>query len=171
MAGCGPPPKHQSVRARTNKASTRATLVEPEDPEGIDIPDLPPHQVEVQYEMPNGHRETRLVEKPWHPLVIAWWNAIWPSPMAAEWHPSDIFGLYAVAFLYDKFFRSPNEKTHGALRLAMSPYGLTPIDRRKLEWTIEGTVKAQRENRRAEAKTKAPQAPPSPDDDIRLRVV
>jgi hypothetical protein len=157
----GPPPKHVSVKARRNKASTRAELTEPEGE--VEIPPLPPHFEEV-----NG----KFVEIGWHPLTVGWWDAIWPSPMAQEWHSSDIYGLYAVAFLYDKFFRHPNEKTHGELRLARQPFGLTPIDRRKLEWTIGGVEKVTRENRRAAQQVAASTTPtPSTDTDLRLRVV
>jgi hypothetical protein len=150
-ANSGPSPKHVSVRARQNKSSTRATLTE-RDPDDVEIPPLP------------------AISTPWHPLTVAWWNAIWPSPMAEEWHDSDIFGLYAVALLYDKFFTAPSEKTHAELRNARMPYGLTPLDRRRLEWTIENASKATRQNRQEENKPVAV-APPTPADDIRLRIV
>lgn len=159
----GPAPKHQSVRARANKASTRATLTEP-DPQDVNIPPLPPHTVEKEV---NGKRV--FIETPWHPLVIAWWAAIWPSPMASEWHESDIFGLYAVAFLYHEVFCG-RLREHPEMRQARIPFGLTPLDRRRLEWTIENVGKVTRENRRVEERPIAPVAP-KPDDDIRLRVV
>ena len=160
----GPAPKHVSVRARVNKASTRATLTE-RDPSDVKVPPLPPCTKELE--------DGQVIEVPWHPLTRAWWAAIWPSPMAAEWHESDIFGLYAVAFLYDKFYRNPSAAAHAELRLARAPYGLTPIDRRKLEWSIGSVDRVQRENTAAEAKARvpAPQAPPNDGDDIRLRVV
>lgn len=156
-SGSGPTPKHMSVRARANKHSTRAILVEP-DPEDIEIPKLPPH-----YDIDGKIRGS------WHPMAVAWWNDIWPSPMAAEWHSSDIHGLYALLMLWDRFFRCPNEKTHAELRNARRPYGLTPIDRRSLEWSIESVQKVQRQNRRAEEPK--PVAAPAPSQDADIRVL
>lgn len=158
MAGMGPPRKHTSVRARTNKASTRATLVENEEGETVEIPGLP------EMKAANGMPEE------WHPLTVAWWHDIWPSPMASEWHSSDITGLYALAMLYDSFFKSPSEKKHAELRNARTPYGLTPLDRRRLEWSIETTKKAQSDaQRRTQPQQSA--STPEPGEDPRLYVV
>lgn len=159
----GPAPKSLDVRARQNKSSTRATLTERTNAK---IPPLPKHSC---VRLVNG--EYRRVETPWHPMTIAWWKDIWPSPMAAEWHKSDIHGLYALALLYNNFFEHPSEKTHSELRLARMPYGLTPLDRRRLEWTVENTEKVKEEGeQRRQAATVAPPVP-RPEDDARLRVV
>ena len=48
----GPAPKHHSVRSRVNKASTRATLFEPE-PDEIEIPELPPMRL-VERDLVHG---------------------------------------------------------------------------------------------------------------------
>jgi hypothetical protein len=151
----GPAPKDLSVRARANKASTRAEL----DGDGVEVPPMPKH-----YETVDG----KTVETPWHPMAIAWWNDIWPSPMAQQWHSSDIHGLYAVLYLYDSFFRNPNVKDHAEIRLARQPYGLTPLDRRRLEWTLANTkITESRANSRQE-----PAAPPATTSDgVDLRLI
>jgi hypothetical protein len=166
----GPPPKDLEVRARANKAATRAELGE-DDP-SVEIPKLPKHFEEklVRKKGADGivREKVELVETPWHPMTIAWWNDIWPSPMAKQWHSSDIHGLYAVAYLYDRFFRHPNEKTHAEIRLARQPYGLTPLDRRRLEWTLANTKITETRANRGEK-------PPAPttkgNDGVDLRLV
>jgi hypothetical protein len=162
----GPPPKNPGVRARKNKASTRAILAERED-EDVEIPELPPLTVE----MTDDEGNVCTVERQWHPLTVLWWQAIWPSPMAAEWHSSDVFGLYALAMLYDKVYKTGgNAGAHAEMRLGRAPYGLTPIDRRRLEWTIESADKAQAEgDRRRQVVATAP-AVPKPEADLRLIV-
>jgi hypothetical protein len=148
-----------TVRARANKASTRAELGE-DDPD-IEIPDMPKH-----YEYVDG----KYVETPWHPMSIAWWNDIWPSPMAKQWHSSDIHGLFALLYLYDNFFRHPNVKDHAEIRLARQPYGLTPLDRRRLEWTLANTQITQGRANSGQPPAPAPKANDSNGVDLRLVV-
>jgi hypothetical protein len=139
----GPPAKHQSVRARANKTSTRATLTErtEDELEEFEIPALPPRHV-----LKRKDGQEYYVEEPWHPLTLEWWVDIWESPMSGEFHSSD-----------------PNKDTHAEVRLAQKDYGLTPMDRRRLEWTIESADKARADGdkRRAAA---APPKPPSADE-------
>lgn len=131
--------KHQSVRARRNVAPTRAELSEPEGE--VVIPPLPKRYVR--------NEDYTLREIAWHPMTLDWWNDLWPSPMANEYLDSDIHGLYRLAVLMDNFWYDPNTKAHAEVRLAQKDYGLTPLDRRRLEWSIENTKKAQREGVRA----------------------
>ena len=163
-----PTPKHHSVRARANK-TMRATLTD-RDPADVEIPELPKlYTEEVKDKYGRTVCKPQLI--PWHPLTVAWWKAIWPSPMAAEWHSSDVYGLYALAILYDEFFKSRKQTDHAEMRLARAPYGLTPIDRRRLEWSIESADKAVDEGeKRRQAQSVAPSVP-NTEDDLRLRVV
>jgi hypothetical protein len=156
----GPPAKHQSVRARANKTSTRATLTErtEDELEEFEIPALPPRHV-----LKRKDGQEYYVEEPWHPLTLEWWVDIWESPMSGEFHSSDRHGLFRVAALIDNFWKHPNKDTHAEVRLAQKDYGLTPMDRRRLEWTIESADKARADGdkRRAAA---APPKPPSADE-------
>jgi hypothetical protein len=168
----GPPAKHTSVRARANKASTRATLEE-RDAEDVEIPVLPTHY-EYYNDPATGRR--RRVKKSWNEMTVDWWNDIWPTPMAAEWHPSDIHGLYRLAGLMDDYWCATSLgeriKAQAEIRLSGRPYGLDPLARRSLEWTFENVEKVKRENRRATVKEQA-SAPLAPgvEADIRLHVV
>lgn len=163
MAGNGPPRKHASVRARSNKTSTAAKLAEQDEESAVEIPDLPRRTNE------DG------VEVPWHPMTVAWWEDIWPSPMALEWHESDIHGLYRLAVLVDVYWDSHNLtdmlKAAVEIRLSGQPYGLSPLDRRRLEWTIESTKKAQADGRERQGLPPLPVPVAVPGEDVRLRVV
>jgi hypothetical protein len=134
----GPMPKRNP--ARRNKTATRAVLVADHD---IQAPDLP--------DQADG----------WHPQTLEWWRDVWASPMAPEYDESDRHGLFMLAVLVDSFWRNPSEKLASEIRLQRQCFGLTPIDRRRLQWEIERTDEAQakgRQRREAEAagKSKAP---------------
>jgi hypothetical protein len=144
----GPEPKHHTVRARANKTSTRATLFEPE-PDDIQIPELPPMRL-VERRRKNRdaeglvQTETYMVEIPWRLETQEWWESLWSSPMASEFHASDRHGLYRLAVLIDDFWQHPSTQANAEIRLAQKDYGLTPLDRRRLEWTIASAETARR---------------------------
>lgn len=106
--------------ARRNRSATRATLVA--DPE-IKVPVLP--------------------ERVWHPQTTLWWADVWASPMAPEYDDSDVHGLIMLAVLVDEFWRKPTWTTAAEIRLQRQCFGLTPIDRRRLQWEIEKVDEAQ----------------------------
>ena len=91
----------------------------------------------------------------WHSLTRAWWRDIWRSPMASEYVNADIHALYRLAALIDRFWREPSVALSAEIRLQQQAFGLTPLDRRRLEWTIEqaetaSTRRQQRKVRRAQ---------------------
>lgn len=134
----GPLPKDPKTRQRRNRSSTAARLTEP-DPKTVVVPPLPKPE--------EG--------KPgWHPLTLAWWKDIWHSPMASEFHSSDVHGLYLLATLVDAFWWEPNRELAAEIRQQRQCFGLTPMDRRRLQWEIERVEQAQAQGRRV-----APVAP------------
>jgi hypothetical protein len=149
------------VRQRTNKTSTRATLY-PLEPDEIDIPPLPPR---LMYD-DDGNE----YERPWSASTIRYWDRIWSSPMASEFHKqSDIEGLYRLAALVEAFWQKPGVTLNGEIRLYEAQFGLNPLARRRLEWTIVGSERAKqdaddRAERRA-SKAPKPQAVPDLGDD------
>lgn len=149
-----PIPKDPSVRARRNKTSTRALLSSA--PHGIAAPPLPP-------------------DIDWHPQTVAWWADVWASPMAPEFDGSDRHGLFMLAVLVDGFWRLPSCAAAAEIRLQGQRFGLSPIDRRRLQWEIERVDEAQDRGarRRAGAPAAAVAKPPSAADDPRqfLRAV
>lgn len=131
------PKKDPSVRARRNKASTAATL-------------------SAESQVPKRERPALPTARDWQPLTLEWWDDLWASPMANEFHDSDRHGLFILAALVDAFWCEPDQKLAGEIRLQRQAFGLTPYDRRRLEWTIESADEAKdRGRQRRERQTPA----------------
>ena len=56
--------------------------------------------------------------------------------MADEYLDADVHGLYLLTELVDRFWRQPTTALAAEIRQQRLAYGLTPIDRRRLEWTV-----------------------------------
>jgi len=141
----GPAPKHASVRARRNRTATAATLRVVHD---VQAPPLP--------------------ARDWHQLTEQWWADVWASPMAPEYDSSDRHGLFMLAMLVDAFWEAPAPALAAEIRLQRQCFGLTPIDRRRLQWEIERTEEAQDKGaRRRAAAAPAPAAGTDPRDVLR----
>jgi hypothetical protein len=112
--------KHSSTRARRNVASSAAVLSEPVA--AADVPELP---------------QTR----EWSELTLEWWRDLWASPMSSEYHDSDKHQIFVLAMLMDDFFtaesRTMRMNISAEIRLSRMAFGMTPYDRRRLEWTVE----------------------------------
>lgn len=140
----GPLPKHSSVRARTNKTSTRAVLRAAANP---DVPALP-----------------EFID--WHPAVEAWWRDCWVSPMAPEWTESDRHVLDIAARMMQTVWAessSPGQRTMAAaeVRHLLRECGLTPMSRRTLQWEIDRGEEAEQRTR-GRRNAAAPRAVPDP---------
>ncbi len=132
----GPMPKDPALRQRRNRATTRAVLGAAELPRKR-APRLP-----------------KLPDNPWHPLTRLWWNDVWHSPMAAEYVRADVHALLRLAVLVNAFWTKPDRELGAEIRLQQQAFGLTPLDRRRLEWSIAqadeaSTRKAKRHVREA----------------------
>jgi hypothetical protein len=146
-------PKDPSVRQRRNKTSTNATLKA--DPD-IEVPGLPKR---------GG----------WHEQTVAWWADVWASPMAPEYDDSDKHGLFALAVLVDDFWTAKSARERKELAAEMRQqsqrFGLSPIDRRRLQWTIEQADEAQDKGERRRAKAQPAQSSGGSDPRATLRAV
>lgn len=131
------PLKDQSIRQRSNKASTRATLKTP-NKQNILIPDLPDHP-----QIQNGLQ--------WEELTLAWWQSVWSSPMASQYLESDYFTLLRLAVLQDKFWKKPSNTVAAEIRMLERDFGLSPLNRKRLEWTTNAAEEStdKRERRRS----------------------
>lgn len=121
----GPTPKPSALRQRQNKVSTRATL----SSEG-------------------ERRRVPATPKEWHPMTKTWWRDVWHSPMAAEFVEADKHGLYRLAVMVNGFWEQPSKELHAEIRLGQQAFGLTPIDRRRLQWEVEKVESARRKPKR-----------------------
>ena len=127
-----PVPKPPAARRRRNKSSTAATLSPVVD---AAVPELP-SSVE------------------WHDMTRSWWVDVWSSPMSGEWDPSDVHGMFVLAALVDRFWTEPSTALAAEIRLQRQCFGLTPIDRRRLQWEIDRgeEAEASRDKRRTKPK-------------------
>lgn len=120
-------PKAPELRQRRNKATTRATLeAVTEEEQRRRAPSLPPE--------PKGRE--------WHPEVRRWWRNLWASPMASQYLDTDIDKLRKIAVLHNDFWYRPKITTFEAINRAEAMFGLTPMDRKRLEWQIEQVEQA-----------------------------
>ena len=122
----GPLPKPAHLRQRRNRTSTQATLSIVEAGR-TRAPQLRPR------------------DRLWHPMTREWWTDVWHSPMAAEFLKADIHGLYRLALLIDAFWLQPTKELAAEIRQEQTAYGLTPIDRRRLQWEVERVEKRRRQ--------------------------
>jgi len=139
MGGRGPAPKPAQLRQRRNKKVTKATLTPTIDGE---IPELL---------NPDGRE--------FHPLTEQWWEKVWSSPMASEYLETDVEGLGRLAILIDDFYNNPKAKTMQEIRLQEARFGLSPVDRSRLQWEI---AKGEEAERKRKPKTTAPKSAKDP---------
>jgi hypothetical protein len=115
----GPLPKDPKIRQRTNQTVTRATLVA-DDQARRRVPKLP----------------KRSDDGEWRSETKSWWREFWRSPMAGELLPADVHRVYILAELVNQFWTSPTTSLATEIRLQGMCFGLTPIDRRRLQWEV-----------------------------------
>lgn len=125
----GPMPKDPSIRQRRNRTSTRAVLVVGEQPRSR-APVLP----ELKRQRKVGDTEVEVVET-WHPMAKKFWELVWSSPMAGEFLRADEPALFRLVYLVDQFWKSGSLALAVEIRMLEREFGLTPLSRRRLEWT------------------------------------
>lgn len=117
----GPPPKDPKLKQRRNKEATAATLTDENPPEAK--PELPPPS------------DCGIVG-PWHKKVVELWNDIWSSAMASEYTKPDIHGLVMLMHMQHRYWNGEYD-LDAEIRLQRQCYGLTNLDRRRLQWEIK----------------------------------
>ncbi|NMC84301.1 MAG: P27 family phage terminase small subunit [Anaerolineaceae bacterium] len=129
----GPLPKDPAIRQRRNKSASKALLPAESLPR-IRAPQLPKRE--------DG--------KPWHPMARAFWKDVWSSPMRSEYLRADEPALFRLVYLVDMFWKTPDLDIAKEIRALEREFGLTPLSRRRLEWTVTQTEEAkdQREQKR-----------------------
>ena len=94
----------------------------------------------------------------WHRTTAEWWRIVWASPMASEYLESDVPGLLMLAVLRDDFARDPKPSLAGEIRQQEQRFGLSPIDRRRLQWEVERVESAARKAKPANVGRADPRA-------------
>jgi hypothetical protein len=184
----GPPPKHQSARARRNKATTRAILTVPVP---VDYSAWTAKELRDEIDRRNGDRDEDeqlprsgtkarmaerlavddLVEIPelptrpagWSDVARNWWTSVWSSPMQSEWHPeTDYYNVLAAVGHLDDWWNAETaherQKADTLFMKRVVPLGLDPLARRRLEWQIEVTEGAKAQGQRR--RDQQPATPP-----------
>lgn len=95
-----------------------------------------------------------------HPLTLSWWERVWSSPMAGEYLPTDVDGLARLAILVDEFYKRPDTEIMREIRLQEARFGLSPVDRSRLQWEVERGEQAERKRRREAARPEPHPADP-----------
>ena len=99
--------------------------------------------------------------EPWHPAAAEMWRAVCSSPMGAEFDASDLHALLRLLDLVHIYWSLPPEKLvtkvqlAAEIRLESQAFGLTPLDRRRLQWEIERVEEAQASARRPRPRKQA----------------
>lgn len=122
----GPTPKPAGMRQRRNKSASRALL----PAEAVPIerrPRLPA--------CPNGDG--------WHNMAKRWWADVWSSPMHYEFLGGDLPALFRLVTLVDRYWRTGSLNVAKELRLLEREFGLTPLARRRLEWSVAQAEEAK----------------------------
>lgn len=120
----GPMPKDPIMKQRRNRASSRAIL--------------PPESMPIE-------TKPRLPKNPlgdWHRLTRNWWVDVWKSPQCNEFLRADLGALFRLAMIVDLFWKSGKLTYATEIRLLEREFGLTPLSRRRLEWTVAQTEDA-----------------------------
>ena len=115
----GPMPKNPALRQRRNKSATRAML-----PAEL----LPRHRTPKLPDLPDGEE--------WHLMARAFWKDIWSSPMRCEYLRADEPALFRLVLLVHVFWKTGRLDFVREIRSLEREFGLTPLSRRRLEWTV-----------------------------------
>lgn len=135
----GRPPKPPGTRAGHGSVKSTKALLPVDGNSDKPVPPLPPH--------PLGEK--------WKPLAVKTWEDVWHSPMASQFVDADIPGIFRLVVLTQSFLTTPTPAISAELRQLSFNYGLSPMDRRRLQWTIVRAEEAveQAEKRRSRAAT------------------
>lgn len=136
MGGKGPAPKAANIRQRRNKKAGATQLPATDTNRGK----VPPLQ------NPDKRK--------FHRLTRAWWKRVWESPMANEYLETDIDGLARLAILIDNYYQFQRKEDLAEIRLQEARFGLSPVDRSRLQWEVLKGEEAERKRKPPEMKHK-----------------
>lgn len=79
---------------------------------------------------------------------MAWWREVWTSEIADQYLRVDRQALSRLAVLVDNFWRASDEglatrELAAEIRLQQQSFGLTPLDRTRLQWEVERAKPAE----------------------------
>jgi hypothetical protein len=69
-------------------------------------------------------------------MAQRWWQAVWASPMHFEFVGGDVPALFRLIMLVNSFWWDSKLDVAKEIRLLEREFGLTPLSRRRLEWSV-----------------------------------
>lgn len=130
----GPMPKDPTVRQRRNKSSSHA-LLPAETFHRLRAPRLP--------ELKTTDKDGNIHIEEWHPMARDFWHVVWSSPMSSEFLRGDEPALLRLVFLVHSFWKTGALDVAREIRMMEREFGLTPLSRRRLEWTVAQAEEAK----------------------------
>ena len=104
----------------------------------------------------------------WQASTLRHWRAVMLSPMRSEFTDADMEDLYLLAVLWDDFdlaeTSSQRIRLSAEIRQQGIRFGLSPIDRRRLQWEISRGEEAEVRTERIAEKRKVEKKPSDSDD-------
>jgi hypothetical protein len=93
-------------------------------------------------------------EESWHPMARRFWAAVWSSPISHEFLRVDEMELFRLLILVNRFWLTGSLDVAKEIRLLGREFGITPLSRRRLEWSVAQAEEArdrheQKRSRRA----------------------
>jgi hypothetical protein len=70
--------------------------------------------------------------------------------MASQWLETDADALGRLALLWDEFYQKPDSKVMAEIRLQEQRFGLSPLDRSRLQWEVNRAEEAEQKSARRE---------------------
>lgn len=120
--------KPQELRQRRNRVVSKDTL--PADGH-VAAPPLPKR------------------EGGWHEESKRFWASTWASPMAIKFLEADMPRLYLALELTEQFWRKPSAHVAKEIRQTLQAFGLTPLDRNRLQWKVEPKAETPKPEKKA----------------------
>jgi hypothetical protein len=121
----GPLPKPETIRQRRNKSASRALLMRGEVSRQR-APKLPDRE-----------------DGEWHPMARQFWRTIWGSPMHYEFLRGDEPALLRLVDLVHQYWTTHKLDVAREIRMLEREFGLTPLSRRRLEWSVAQAEEAK----------------------------
>lgn len=75
-------------------------------------------------------------------VALAYWEALWASPMALVYTDVDVFPLSRMAVLVHERETARSREGDSELRQLEDRFGVSPLARRRLNWEIDQAGKA-----------------------------
>jgi hypothetical protein len=85
-------------------------------------------------------------------MAHQWWQEVWASPMHFEFVRGDIPALFRLVALVNSFWWDGKLDVAKEIRLLEREFGLTPLSRRRLEWSVAQAEEAKDQHEQKQSK-------------------